>query len=328
MSRDVQIAEITDKLEKGIRDAFQSEQYKTYLNTMSKFHKYSASNTLLISMQKPDATCVAGYQSWKNDFGRHVKAGEKAIKIYAPNPYKKIVEEPILDKNGRPRIALDGSVLTRKKEEYIVKNYKVVNVFDISQTEGRELPKLCKELDGTVERYADFKEAIKRFSPVPIENIPADTKEFGYYSSTNKSIGVREGLSEVQTVKTSLHELTHSKLHDADTGTEATADIRTKEVQAESVAYVVCQHYGIDTSEYSFNYVAAWSSDKDISELKSSMDVIQKTANDIINGIDQKLEEIRMERGEQLNVSKVAEGCEQIENNIADEVNFNIGISR
>lgn len=288
------LKEITGTLEKGIRDFFQSDKYKEYLNTMSKFHQYSASNTMLICSQKPDATYVAGYKAWQKDFGRYVLKGEKAIDILAPAPYKKIIERPILDRNGKAKVGSDGRLIT-KKEEVIVQNYKVVHVFDVSQTDGKELPKICNELDGSVEKYKEFQDAISRFSTVPIETISADSKECGRYSHDTKSIGIREGLSEVHTIKTSIHEITHSILHDRDSGTAISEDPRTREVQAESVAYTVCQHYGIDTSDYSFGYIAAWSSDKDLTELKESMEVIQETSCEIINGIDKALEEMRME---------------------------------
>lgn len=296
VEKDKQIQEITNRLQDGIKEVFQSENYKSYLNTISKFHKYSTNNTILINMQKPDATCVAGYKTWKNSFGRQVKAGEKAIKIYAPKPCKKVVEKPILDERGNPRVGLDGEIMKQKVEEYIVANYKVVNVFDISQTEGQELPKLCKQLQGKVDRYADLKEAITRFSPVPIEKMSSNEKGFGYYSNSTKSIGVKEGLSEIHTIKTSIHEISHSILHDIDNGLVKDGDIRTHEVQAESIAYTVCQHYGINTADYSFNYVAAWSSGKELKELKESLDVIQQTSNKIISGIDEKLGEIQYER--------------------------------
>ena len=290
-----QIQEITKRLEDGIREVFQSDRYKQYLDTMSKFHRYSASNIMLIHQQRPDATCVAGYSSWKHNFGRQVRAGENAIKILAPEAQKVVVEEPILDKNGHPSIALDGSFRMKRTEEYVVKQYKTVSVFDVSQTEGKELPKLCTELDGTVKQYSDFQEAIRRFSAVPIEALDRSAREYGYYSNIEKSIKVREGLSQVHTIKTSIHEVAHSILHDVDSGTAMTDDARTREVQAESIAYTVCQHYGIDTSDYSFNYVAGWSSDKDLTELKESMETIQKTSNDIINGLDMHLKEIQRE---------------------------------
>ena len=295
MERAAQIQEITDRLQEGIRQVYKSENYQAYLNTVSKFHKYSANNIILINMQKPNATCVAGYKTWKNSFGRHVKAGEKAIKIYAPNPYKRVIEKPVLDEKGNPRIGLDGQIMKQKVDEYIVSNYKVVNVFDISQTEGKELPKICTELQGKVEKYADLKEAITRYSPVPFEKMAADMKGFGYYSHSTKSIGIKEGLSEIHTIKTSIHELSHSILHDNETGIARDETTNAREIQAESIAYTVCQHYGIDTSDYSFNYVAAWSSDKDLKELKESLDVIQQTSSQIISGIDEKLGEIQYE---------------------------------
>lgn len=306
MEQKEKLKEITENLEKGIREFFNSDKYKDYLNTVSKFHQYSAKNTMLICSQKPDATYVAGYKAWQKDFGRHVLKGEKAIDILAPAPYKKVVETPVLGKDGKPRVDLDGSLMT-KKEEVIIPSYKVVHVYDVSQTDGKELPKICKELDGSVEKYKEFQEAISRFSSVPIEPISANAKECGHYNNETKSIGIREGLSEVHEIKTSIHEVTHSILHDRDSGTAISEDPRTREVQAESVAYTVCQHYGIDTSDYSFGYIAGWSSDKDLTELKESMEVIQETSSQIIDGIDRALEEISLEKNNELTLSESME---------------------
>ena len=294
MAQSEQIKEITDKLEKGLKALIQSDNYRDYLNTMSKFHNYSFNNSLLIAMQRPDATYVAGYQSWQKNFGRQVEKGEKAIKIIAPSPYKKIEETPILDKNGNQMLGLDGKPMT-EKVEHIMPGFRVTSVFDVSQTSGAELPDICKQLDGSVIGYQDLQEALSRYSPAPINFDEISSGANGFYSSESKSITVKEGMSEAQTLKTSVHEVAHSILHDRDNGTILNADSRTKEVQAESVAYTVCQHYGLDTSDYSFGYVAGWSSDKDMKELKASMETIQSAARDMINGIDKHLADIRLE---------------------------------
>lgn len=317
-ARSEQIKEITDKLEKGLESLFQSDNYRDYLNTMSKFHNYSFNNNLLISLQRPDATYVAGYTSWQKNFHRQVEKGEKAIKIIAPAPYKKVIETPVIGKDGTQMLGLDGKPLTEKKEQ-IMPGFKITSVFDVSQTSGEELPSICKTLDGSVEGYADFKDALSRFSKVPINTAPIEGGANGFFSNSEKSITIKEGLSEAQTIKTTIHEVAHSILHDKDTGTDLTADSRTKEVQAESVAYTVCQHYGLDTSDYSFGYVAGWSSDKDMKELKSSMETIQQTAKDMINGIDKCLDDIRLEKNPVMDIEPVAND---------NGISFSTGISR
>jgi antirestriction protein ArdC len=285
------IKDITDKLEQGIKDLFDGEKFKEYLKTMSKFHNYSFNNTLLIAMQKPDASLVAGFNSWKNQFGRHVNKGEKGIQILAPAPFKtkkemeKIDEDtglPMLDRNGNPIV---------EEVEVTVPYFKVVSVFDVSQTNGREIPSLgADELSGNVKNYEKIFEALKTVSPVPIgfEKITDGGK--GYYHHKDKRIAVKEGMSELQNVKTAIHEIAHAKLHDRDLVKADIAekkDRKTGEVEAESIAYSVCQHYGIDTSDYSFGYIAAWSSGKETPELKSSLETIRSTANEIINKIDE-----------------------------------------
>lgn len=284
------LKEITDKLEQGITDIFASENYQNYLNTMSKFHNYSLNNTILIAMQKPDATHVAGFNTWKNDFERNVMKGQKGIKIIAPSPYKVKVQQEVKDPaTGRPVIGADGKPVTEETERKIPA-YKVVSVFDVSQTEGKELPTIGADmLTGDVERYGDFFAALEQASPTPIgfEEIHSGAK--GYYSHEDKRIAIQEGMSELQTLKTAIHEIAHARLHDIDLTAEqeqARPDRRTREVEAESVAYTVCQHYGLDTSEYSFGYVAGWSSDKELTELKASLETIRKTAAEIINEVD------------------------------------------
>ena len=293
------LKEITDRLEQGITELFDSERYKEYLRVMSKFHNYSFNNTLLIAMQKPDASLVAGFSAWKNNFGRNVMKGQKGIKIIAPSPFKirqkveKIdphTQKPIIDKDGKP---------VTEEKEIKIPAYKVVSVFDVSQTEGKELPDIAvDELTGDVDRYKDFFAALEKTSPVPIafENIEGGSH--GYYHLEDKRIAINEGMSELQTLKTAIHEIAHAKLHDIDLNApkdeqQPHVDRRTREVEAESVAYTVCQHYGLDTSDYSFGYVAGWSSGRELSELKSSLETIRSAAAEIINSIDENLAELQ-----------------------------------
>ena len=293
--------EITDRLEAGIQALFESERYKNYLTAMSKFHNYSFNNTLLIAMQKPDASLVAGYNKWKDEFERHVKRGEKAIKILAPAPYKVRRQVEKLDTSGKTIPGPDGKPLT-EEQEVTVPAFKVVSVFDVSQTEGREIPDIAvDELTGSVERYQDFFAALERTSPVPIAFENIESGAHGYYHLEEKRIAIDEGMSELQTLKTTIHEIAHATLHaiDKDATPEELADRpdrRTREVQAESVAYTVCQHYGLDTSDYSFGYVAGWSSGKELSELKASLETIRATANELITKIDGHLAQLQQER--------------------------------
>ena len=292
------LKEITDRLEQGITELFDSERYREYLRVMSKFHNYSFNNTLLIAMQKPDASLVAGFSAWKNNFGRNVIKGQKGIKIIAPSPYKVKQEMKKIDPHTQqPIIGKDGKPVTEKKE-ITIPAYKVVSVFDVSQTEGRELPDIAvNELTGDVERYRDFFAALEKTSPVPIgfEQIPGSSH--GYYHLEDKRIAIDEGMSEIQTLKTAIHEIAHAKLHDIDLNApeneqQPRIDRRTREVEAESVAYTVCQHYGLDTSDYSFGYVAGWSSGRELSELKNSLETIRSAAAEIINSIDETLAEL------------------------------------
>lgn len=295
------VREITDKLEQGIAELFDSERYREYLRTMSKFYNYSFSNTLLIAMQKPDATLIAGYTSWQRNFDRHVLKGEKGIKILAPAPYKAQMERdrldpatnnPVLDTNGDPM---------KETVEVVRPAFKVVSVFDVSQTEGRELPDIgVDELTGNVQNYAAFFEALRQVSPVLVafEDIPREAK--GYYHIEEHRIAIQKDMSEIQTVKTAIHEIAHARLHAYDKAKdvppEERKDGRTREVEAESVAYTVCQHYGIETSDYSFGYIAGWSSGKETKELKGSLETIRKTATDMIDGIDEKLKVLLVEK--------------------------------
>ena len=296
------VQEITDKLEEGLKELFESEKYKTYLSTMSKFHNYSFNNTLLIAMQKPEATLVAGYKAWQKNFERHVNKGEKAIRILAPAPYKikeerdkldPVTGEMMFDENGMPQ---------KEQVEVTIPAFRAVSVFDVSQTDGKPIPELeAQELLSTVEGYEDFVQALMNVAPVPIgfEDIPGDSK--GYFHTEEKRIAVQENMSESQTLKTMVHEVAHSMLHNKEINRddlmEAPAkDRNTKEVEAESVAYTVCQHFGIETSDYSFGYIAGWSSGKDMKELKSSLDTIRKTASELITGIEGALRELQLNR--------------------------------
>ena len=293
------LKEITDRLEQGITELFESERYREYLRVMSKFHNYSINNTLLIAMQKPDASLVAGFSAWKNNFERNVMKGQKGIKIIAPSPYKIKQEMQKIDPHTqKPIIGKDGKPVTEEKE-VTIPAYKVVSVFDVSQTEGKELPDIAvDELTGDVDRYKDFFAALEKTSPVPIafENIEGGSH--GYYHLEDKRIAINEGMSELQTLKTAIHEIAHAKLHDIDLNApkdeqQPHVDRRTREVEAESVAYTVCQHYGLDTSDYSFGYVAGWSSGRELSELKSSLETIRSAAAEIINSIDENLAELQ-----------------------------------
>ena len=293
------LKEITDRLEQGIAELFDSERYREYLKVMSKFHNYSFRNTVLIAMQKPDASLVAGFSAWKNNFERNVMKGQKGIKIIAPSPYKIKQEMQKIDPHTqKPVIGKDGKPVTEEKE-VTIPAYKVVSVFDVSQTEGKELPDIAvDELTGDVDRYKDFFAALEKTSPVPIafENIEGGSH--GYYHLEDKRIAINEGMSELQTLKTAIHEIAHAKLHDIDLNApkdeqQPHVDRRTREVEAESVAYTVCQHYGLDTSDYSFGYVAGWSSGRELSELKSSLETIRSAAAEIINSIDENLAELQ-----------------------------------
>ena len=291
--------EITDKLETGIMDLFESDRFQAYLDTMARFHNYSFNNTILIAMQ--GGQLVAGYNKWRDEFHRNVKKGEKGIKIFAPAPYKVKKEVPKLDEQGQPVKDKDGNTVTEQKEIQ-VPAFKIVSVFDVSQTEGEPLPSLgVEELTGDVERYQDFFKALEQTSPVPMafEDIPGGSH--GYYHLTEKRIAIQENMSELQTLKTAIHEIAHAKLHAIDPEAPAAEqqnrpDSRTREVQAESVAYTVCQHYGLDTSDYSFGYVAGWSSGKDLKELKASLETIRATAHELITTIDGHLAELQQQR--------------------------------
>ena len=287
--------EITDRLEQGIMGVFESERYAEYLRTMSKFHDYSLNNTILIAMQ--GGSLVKGYRQWEKEFDRHVKPGEKAIKILAPAPYKVKKEREKIDPDTqKPMIGADGKPVM-ETQEITIPAYKVVSVFDVSQTEGKELPALSvSELTGDVEQYQDFFAALERTSPFAMgfEVLSGGAKGRCYYEENR--IAINEGMSELQNIKSAIHEISHATMHDTDPDDPARPDRRTREVQAESIAYVVCQHYGLDTSDYSFSYVAGWSSSKELTEVKGSLEIIRSTAAKLIETIDRNFAEIQKEK--------------------------------
>ena len=321
--------EITASIERGIKELFQSDKYADYLRTMSKFHSYSARNTILIHMQRPDATAVAGFNAWKNKFQRHVKKGEKGITILAPTPFKKKIEQKKLDPvTMAPMLDQNGSVIMEEKEIEIPM-FRPVKVFDVAQTEGKPLPSLAVTLTGDVQNYEIFMEALRRTSPVPIDFKPLEPHLDGFFSSDSQSITLREGMSEVQTICAAVHEITHSLLHNrekerlsAAAGTEQAEKVKpkdrnTEEVEAESVSYAVCQYYGIETGENSFGYIATWSSGRELPELKASLDTISKTANALITGIERNFREICKERGIDLTAPEQEQGTPEPETPVA-----------
>ena len=299
------LKEITDRLEQGISELFESDRYKEYLSVMSKFHNYSFNNTILIAMQKPDASLIAGFNAWKNQFGRNVKRGEKGIRIIAPSPFKVKKEmEKIDPQTQRPVIGRDGKPVTEERE-VTIPAFKVVSVFDVSQTEGRELPNLAVDaLTGDVDKYKDFFAALEKTSPVPVGFEKIEGGAHGYYHLEEERIALNEGESQLQSLKTLIHEIAHAKLHSIDLNIPLDEqpnrpDRRTREVEAESIAYTVCQHYGLDTSDYSFGYVAGWSSGKELTELKNSLETIRSTAAEIINSVDGHFAELQKTQGKE-----------------------------
>ena len=276
-SQKERIQEITEQLEAGVVAVFESNAYKAYLKCMSKFHNYSLNNTLLIALQRPDASLVAGYNAWKKDHGRQVRKGEKGIKIIAPCKYKVELDEK--DEDGNQKVA-----------EYT--GFKVATVFDYSQTEGRELPSIgVNELTGDVSDYRKLFNALTEMCPVPVYSKDIDGGAKGYFSDTEGKIVIKSGMSQMQTIKTLIHEMAHQKLHAKENlDKDHPIDRRTKEVEAESIAYTICQHYGLDSSDYSFSYVAGWSSGKETKELKASLERIRSAADEMITGIDKSLE--------------------------------------
>ena len=297
--------EITDRLETGIQQLFDSDRYKAYLTTMAKFHNYSFNNTLLIAMQ--GGQLVAGFNKWKDTFHRTVKKGEKGIKILAPAPYKVKQKMEKLDEQGKPILDKDGKPLTEEKTVQIPA-FKVVSVFDVSQTEGEPLPSIAvNELSGSVQDYQDFFKALEQASPVPIGFEDIEGEAHGYFHLLDDRIAIQEGMSQLQTIKTAIHEIAHAKLHAIDPNDPEQTnhpDSRTREVQAESVAYAVCQHYGLDTSEYSFGYVAGWSSGRELAELKASLEIIRSAAHELISALDEHLAELRQQREADLSAAQ------------------------
>lgn len=321
-NREEQLKQITEQLEQGVAEIFTSEKYTEYLNTMAKFHNYSFNNTLLIAMQKPEATLVAGYQAWQKKFNRQVKRGEKGIQIIAPAPFKEKQEiektdpetgEIVIGEDGQPEIEVVERVITR---------FRVTTVFDVSQTTGEPIPEFeVSELEGDVLIYHDFMEALKMVAPVPIRFIEIDGEAKGFYQLVDKYIAIQPGMSEAQTIKTAVHETAHAVLHDRDQ-MEAEGIVKdqlTREVEAESVAYVVCDHFGLDTSEYSFSYIASWSSGKNMKELRASMDTIRKTSADMIGQIEEKLKEFQIEIPEQAEELSAMQYAEQTINRLEQE---------
>ena len=294
-----QLKEISERLEQGVKEIFTSERYTEYLNTMSKFHNYSFNNTLLITMQKPEATLVAGYQAWQKKFNRHVKRGEKGIQIIAPAPIREkqeiekidpVTKEPVIGEDGQPETEI---------VEMVIPRFRVTTVFDVSQTEGEPIADLdVPELTGSVQFYDTFMQALQNISPVPIRMMNVEGEAKGYYHQTEKYIAIKEDMSNVQTMKTGVHEVSHALLHDREVmdAEGVLKDQTTKEVEAESIAYIVCNHFGLDTSEYSFTYIASWCESRDMKALKASMDTIRKTSAEIIGNIEEQMHEIEMER--------------------------------
>ena len=302
-----QLKEITDRIEAGIRDIFESgdmEKYRNYLRTMSRFHNYSLNNQALIHLQRPDATLVAGYNRWRDKFSRHVLRGEKGITIIAPTPYKKKIEQEKLDPDTKlPILDADGKIVTEEKEIEIPM-FRPVKVFDYAQTDGKPLPERVASpvanLTGSVENYEAFMEALRRSSPVPVEVKPLSADMDGYFSPKSQSITLREGMSEVQTVSAAVHEIAHAKLHNY--GLQQAAERKAKsrnaeEVEAESISFMVCAYFGIETGANSFGYVATWSKNAELPEFRASLDTIGKTANGIITDVEKHFAEVCKERG-------------------------------
>ena len=317
------LQEITAGIEQGIKELFESEKYMRYLSVMSRFHRYSVNNTMLIYMQKPEATLVAGFNKWKNQFARYMKKGEHGITIIAPTPYKKNIEEMKRDPDTHaPILDADGKAVMEEKEIEIPM-FRPVKVFDVSQTDGKPLPELASSPSGTVPHYEAFLEALRRSAPVPIEFEPMAANTDGYFSPDQQRIAIREGMSEVQTVSATVHEIAHSKLHNRQKMQETAAagdnapdqpkpkDRRTEEVEAESISYAVCQYFGIQTGENSFGYIASWSKGKELKELRASLETINKTSCELINNIERHYKEICKERGIDLTAKQEPEQVSQ-----------------
>ena len=306
------IKELTEKLQAGIQELYDSEKYRDYLRTMAKFHHYSFNNSLLIWAQRPDATAVAGYRAWQTKFERTVNPGAKGIMIYEPSSYKRTLREVVTDEDGNPVLDKDGNKVTRAVEKTFP-TFKVGYVFDCSDTSGRPLPSIVSILDGDVDNFDSVMDALRKISPAPIRFDSVDGGANGYYDLVNREIVVKDTLPQAQKIKTAVHEVAHSILHDKIDGLDQEADARSREISAESVAFVVCSWLGLDTSEYSFGYVGGWSAGKELKELQQKMEKIRTTASIIITGIDGELmqqvivpEEIEEEREMLQSVTVVA----------------------
>ena len=320
------IKEITAGIEKGIMELFESDRYRNYLTTMSRFHKYSLNNVMLIHAQRPNATLVAGFSKWKNSFGRHVKKGEKGIQILAPTPYKIKVDKEKLDPDTKlPMLDDEGKPITEEKE-VTIPMFKVVSVFDVSQTDGKPLPQISFSLTGDVAQYEVFMEALRRTSQVPITIEPMEPGMDGYFHLEKQAIFLREGMSQVQTVCAAIHEMAHSRLHNYEKMTELAddgetilvpgeKDRNTEEVEAESISYAVCQYFGIETADNSFGYIASWSQGKALKELRASLETINKTSSELISGIEQHYREICKEKGIDLAADAPAQEQPQVPDN-------------
>ena len=320
------IKEITAGIEKGIMELFESDRYRNYLTTMSRFHKYSLNNVMLIHAQRPNATLVAGFSKWKNSFGRHVKKGEKGIQILAPTPYKIKVDKEKLDPDTKlPMLDDEGKPITEEKE-VTIPMFKVVSVFDVSQTDGKPLPQISFSLTGDVAQYEVFMEALRRTSQVPITIEPMEPGMDGYFHLEKQAIFLREGMSQVQTVCAAIHEMAHSRLHNYEKMTELAddgetilvpgeKDRNTEEVEAESISYAVCQYFGIETADNSFGYIASWSQGKELKELRASLETINKTSSELISGIEQHYREICKEKGIDLAADAPAQEQPQVPDN-------------
>ena len=286
-TRDGKVKELSEKLKQGVRDVFQSDRYIEYLSAMAKFYQYSPSNVCLIVSQKPEASLVASYKKWEKDFERHVKPGEKSIKIFAPIIKKR--------ESAKDEPATDKAEQDAGEKEKVVTGFVAVSVFDVSQTEGKEIPNIgVSRLEGSVDGYKDMLNALKEISPVPVSFEPIARSANGFYNLVDKSITVREGMSEKQTIKTLVHEITHANLHDVDLSSgqldpEFLKNAKTREVEAESTAFIVCKYFGLDTDDYSFGYIAGWSSDKNTEELLSSLETIKKASSKLIEGLESRL---------------------------------------
>lgn len=305
------LKEIIDSIEKGIKEVFESGRYTEYLQVMSRFHNYSFNNTMLIYMQKPDATLVAGFNKWKDKFERNVNKGEKGIKIIAPTPYKKKIEKDVLDPDTKLPMRDENGEIIKEEKEVSIPSFRPITVFDVSQTSGKELPTLASDLNGKVENFDMLKEAISRSAPVPISFKPLRPDTDGYFSPKRQEIVIREGMGEVQTVCAMIHESAHAKLHNPanipETDDKSKLSRSDEEVQAESIAYTVCAYFGIETGENSFGYLASWSQNKELKELKESLDVINKTSSELITAIEKNYKAIVKERGAELTDTELKE---------------------